>query len=517
MAFSWRVIMKSVLKRAWLLLLVVSFLPLTAQEMRETVYDRYTLLQDSQGASLLGPSGEQLFSQTLDRSREALLRIGDSPLLGGLHMMVVRKEALSLYSLSAVSLQGSVPLLKTAFFPHAPVVFPFRSGWALALLDETAALHIYSLPGGEEITTLGYEEPLLLVNLSETEKDGVLRLRRYLEGRYRRGSLSASDVVSKRAPLWNLPSESLSKSSLKSTSSYRGMDLDFRKFLGFGDSITWGKPTPNDCYIQWLQSRIDEWIGEGTVIKEGVPGESTIMGLERLPTLLLQHRAKYLLFHEGTNDIVNFDIPVETTLANIRAMLETALSLGVQPLMTTLIPRNGWFGQGAFKDRELQICQGLRTMAKELNLPIIDLWKIFWEYPSSSGGYYSLMADVVHPSVKGYHLMGDNWYQTLRALPPEAPVMKLEGFFLSSSGTLGVRISWSAAKEADLKEYRVYWGTSAGEITNLYGPTENLSATLSLSGSSTVYIGVRAVDQDGNVGPLSNTFSYTPRRFPKPY
>ena len=96
MASSWRVIMKSVLKRAWLLLLVVSFLPLTAQEMRETVYDRYTLLQDSQGASLLGPSGEQLFSQTLDRSREALLRIGDSPLLGGLHMMVVRKEALSL-------------------------------------------------------------------------------------------------------------------------------------------------------------------------------------------------------------------------------------------------------------------------------------------------------------------------------------------------------------------------------------------------------------------------------------
>jgi lysophospholipase L1-like esterase len=102
-------------------------------------------------------------------------------------------------------------------------------------------------------------------------------------------------------------------------------------------------------------------------------------------------------------------------------MMDKALGYDVQPILSTIIPRdtNDYRTQ---RERGIAISEGIRSIAIEKNIPLIDFWDIFDNYPESDGGYYSLTSDHVHPSEKGYQLMAEEWLESLEdIIKPKMP------------------------------------------------------------------------------------------------
>jgi len=281
--------------------------------------------------------------------------------------------------------------------------------------------------------------------------------------------------------------------------------------LSFGDSITYGyvnkTPTPELGYVPRLQALLDAEYNGVTVLNRGVPGETTVRAMNRYATVLNQDRSSYLLFHEGTNDfVIRPDIPVDTTLFNIRTMMEIALDLEMLPVLSTIIPRdpNHSSGSGIFRLRAEAIREGIRIIAADLTLPLIDFWDIFSLYPGGSGGYASLMSDYVHPSEKGYALMAENWRRALLDIPPQAPV----DLKVISSSPWNATIGWQPNPEFDLAEYLVYHGSSREQLDFLAvsnTPGINLLRPPFQAGLQRErWIQVFARDREGNTGQGSD-------------
>lgn len=98
--------------------------------------------------------------------------------------------------------------------------------------------------------------------------------------------------------------------------------------LAFGDSLTHGTGADNEeNYPSELEKRIKR-----RVINAGIPGELSGEGLERLPSLLDQHRPALLLLCHGGNDILK-KTPDSTLRANLSAMIHLARERGIDVIL----------------------------------------------------------------------------------------------------------------------------------------------------------------------------------------
>jgi len=94
------------------------------------------------------------------------------------------------------------------------------------------------------------------------------------------------------------------------------------------------------------------------------------------------------------------------------------------------------------------------------------------------------------------------------AVPPAAPTGLTATF-----GNAQVNLQWDANAETDLDGYRVYFGTTAGQLSLLASVPAGTTAYLhqSLTNGTTYYYEVRAVDRVGNASPGSAMVSATPQ------
>lgn len=280
--------------------------------------------------------------------------------------------------------------------------------------------------------------------------------------------------------------------------------------LAFGDSITYGyvdkAPAPDLGYVPRLQSLLDGEFQGVFVFNAGNPAETTVKAMNRYDQVLSYSQAAFLLFHEGINDTIHpGDIPVSTTLFNIRVIMQRALELGMNPVLSTIIPRSPahWSGVGIFRQRAEAIREGILVIAADLSLALIDFWQLFTQYPANDGGYAVLMSDYVHPSEKGYQLMAENWHQTLLAIPPAAP----QDIAVASASPWQIVVSWRANREFDIQEYLVRHGASPLSLTQeilVSLPQVNLlRPPFRADLQRERWIQVFARDRDGNTGPGS--------------
>lgn len=163
--------------------------------------------------------------------------------------------------------------------------------------------------------------------------------------------------------------------------------------LAFGDSLTYGTgATAEESYPRVLAQLIGR-----EVVGAGVPGETTIGGLARLPDLIEELRPKIMLLCLGGNDMLRKVDPAVTE-RNLRAMIDMAQSRGVAVVLIG-VPRPGLFGGNA---------PVYETLAGEYGLPIEDaiLKDVLYDNEFKS--------DPIHPNAKGYRKMAEAIAELLR-------------------------------------------------------------------------------------------------------
>jgi len=156
--------------------------------------------------------------------------------------------------------------------------------------------------------------------------------------------------------------------------------------LAFGDSLTFGTGAAEDESYPAVLAKL---IGRN-VVREGVPGELTAQGLERLPAALDRHKPKILLLCLGGNDMLR-KVDDERITANLREMVKIAKSRGVAVVLLG-VPRPALFGGPAKLYGEL---------AKELGL--VYEGEVINDVLRSPG----LKADPIHPNAQGYRKIAE--------------------------------------------------------------------------------------------------------------
>ncbi len=174
--------------------------------------------------------------------------------------------------------------------------------------------------------------------------------------------------------------------------------------LCFGDSIT--KGTLLGAYPAKLRELL---AGRASVIGEGVYGERTAEGRERLRGLLERERPDYVILLEGINDGCN--VPAERVVQNLRAMADEARRRGAVPLIGTV------FVSPALRGGLLRRC------AERINAGIRTLPVDVVEFASVMEGHWDEWTpDGLHPNNRGCDALAEAAARALEASRAERRV-----------------------------------------------------------------------------------------------
>lgn len=244
--------------------------------------------------------------------------------------------------------------------------------------------------------------------------------------------------------------------------------LDDNKYIGFGDSITYGminyNYTPELGYIPRLESLLWTTFGTSSVINEGWPGELTHQGEARMPSVLENHKARYLLLMEGTNDVIFNEISMDTTAFNIEQMLRICRGKRVFPILSTIIPRKDYRWNNPFyKQRIYDLNDKIRDLEEKMKVAFVDMFDIYIDWPENDGGWRSLLSnDMVHPNEKGYQVMAESWLDEIQRLPFPAKGFWVDryrdqvGDSVREANGLWWQDSTKIQNKADFRAYRIY-------------------------------------------------------------
>jgi len=221
--------------------------------------------------------------------------------------------------------------------------------------------------------------------------------------------------------------EKETESDLISSSPFLSFNRNDDAYIAFGDSITSGliktSLDPEQYYYNGyptrLELKLETEYGSGEVYNEGVDGELTLQGVSRLPAVLNQYNARYLLLMEGFNDVIFANISLDTIIFNLQTMIRQAWQKGVFTLLATITPRRDyiWY-QPLYQQRHLALNDRIRQLAPAMKVPLVDQYAAMENYPAADGGLLSLLSvDLKHPNEKGYQLIAETWFREIQAFP----------------------------------------------------------------------------------------------------
>lgn len=185
--------------------------------------------------------------------------------------------------------------------------------------------------------------------------------------------------------------------------------------LAFGDSLTFGTgAAAEESYPAVLERLIGR-----RVVNEGIPGEISVEGLERLPEMLRREKPALLILCHGANDLLRF-LEKRRIVANLRAMVRLAREKGiavvlvaVPSLVIALSPEPIYLEVPTERGASVRIAMrspGIalspapfyRELAAEMDLPIEEetLTMVL-----SDG---SLKSDLIHPNAAGYRRLAES-------------------------------------------------------------------------------------------------------------
>ena len=165
------------------------------------------------------------------------------------------------------------------------------------------------------------------------------------------------------------------------------------KIVAFGDSLTYGKGATMHSYPIQLQMLLNL-----KVINEGQSGEPSSKGLIRLVSVLEEHKPDLIILCHGGNDLIQ-QTSKETLRSNIIKMIRLSKQSGAEVLLV---------GVPNFKLIRFSTEPLYEEIAKEEGIMYEG------DILSKIENDTSLKSDRIHPNARGYGLMAEAFYKTLK-------------------------------------------------------------------------------------------------------
>ena len=163
--------------------------------------------------------------------------------------------------------------------------------------------------------------------------------------------------------------------------------------VAFGDSLTYGTgANENESYPAVLAQLINR-----KVVRAGVPGETTAGGLERLESVIDEHRPALMIVSLGGNDMLRKVGDAEVK-ANLRKIIQTIRGRGISVVLFG-VPK-----------------PALITSAPELYAELAKEFSIPYEGKIVTDVLYhpGEKSDAIHPNAKGYRRMAEAFADLLK-------------------------------------------------------------------------------------------------------
>jgi lysophospholipase L1-like esterase len=503
-------------KIIFIILILVLQYYVNAQELKGKLYskeDKFSYILNSKEVKVFNKLNNIIFYRKITDKNTYYLNINYNPYDKLFYLIKQQKtDKGNIYIIENNSGRQESFILKEKFI-YSPNIINLNGNRYLIFIDDDFSIQIYNINTKKYIKKIKFDTSIYGLRVYKNK----IFLNIFIEGKYRKIGYKIKDLFYNFQNDISFEIKKVKQINPNSDITFNkdkifiNMILDYRKFTGFGDSITYGtinhQKIPELGYIPRLNNLLNNNLYESTVINEGIPGETTFRAVERIDNVLLKHKAKFLLFHEGTNDSIFLELPVSGIIFNIRYIMNHALEYNVKPIITTLIPKNGFWGSKIYRERSIEINKGIKQISDEIAINLIDFFNIFLNYPSNDGGYLSLMSDNLHPSEKGYQLMAEKWFEIIKGFPPTTPKI-ISKKIVKKSNKIGIKIYLNSIPDPDFSYYKVYYGTNENKINSLYGMFKTNEISIFLPYNKKYYIGVKAVDTTGNESNLSNFIDF---------
>jgi acyl-CoA thioesterase-1 len=175
--------------------------------------------------------------------------------------------------------------------------------------------------------------------------------------------------------------------------------------VAFGDSLTAGYGVASGLsYPDFLQKEIDAAGFQYRVVNQGISGDTTSGGVNRIEEAILQ-KPEIVILELGGNDGLR-GLPIEATRQNLDEMATRLLASGAKVLLAGMtLPRN--YGPDYIKGFE----QIYKDIAREKRLPLIPF---FLEGVATRPQL--MQDDAIHPTAEGNKLVAATVFRHLKPM-----------------------------------------------------------------------------------------------------
>jgi len=178
------------------------------------------------------------------------------------------------------------------------------------------------------------------------------------------------------------------------------------KIVVLGDSLTAGLGLlENQAYPALLQQKLDAEGYGWEVLNEGISGDTSAAGLQRIDWALDQGDVRILVLELGANDGLR-GLPVAEMKKNLGAIIERAQQKKIAVLLAGMeAPPN--FGP----EYTVSFRQAYRDLAKQYNVTLMPFL-----LDKVAGNAALNQSDGIHPNVEGARIVADTVWNVLKPM-----------------------------------------------------------------------------------------------------
>lgn len=287
----------------------------------------------------------------------------------------------------------------------------------------------------------------------------------------------------------------------------------YNTYVGFGDSITWGKVEGVQrldlCFLTRMGEMMSDpgdpaYYGASSAVNLGVPGDTTLDGATRARQELAATPGLYLLLMLGVNDVIKKSFSLDSSLENLRFIIDEAKSLGMRVIAATLTPSKAGVAASDYYWEHLRaLSGGIRDLAADEGVPCIDALTAFME-TNPPDGWKALLEDVIpdvssgnHPNAEGHRLLASLFSGALVAFPPLPP---RNVRVLDAASALQRTASWDPCYESDFDHFRIEFDFLPQAYSYALDSGESHHTFILFPFLPQVYFRLQAVDRGGHAG-----------------